>query len=127
MNRWLWGAVLAQALASLSCDGPEAGEFTVDLVTPNGDDGAAVLSVASASPKELLGIAAACNGCRIFFEQVSESEIRAVVTGPLSGGPLVRVTVSDVGAKSAYTARLQQVASRNFELRPIAGYRLAVR
>ncbi len=127
MNRWLWPAVIAWALALLSCDGPEVGELSVNLVSPNSDDGAVVLSVTSVSSKELLGIAAACNGCRVFSEQVSANEIRAVVTGPLSAGPLVRVTVSDVGDKSAYSARLHQVANRSFELRPLAGYSLGLR
>lgn len=127
MNRWLWQAAIVWALALLSCDGPEVGELSLSLVTPNSDDGAIVLSVTSASPKELLGIAPACNGCRVFWEQVSANEIRAVVTGPLTAGPLMRVTVSDVGDKSAYSARLHQVANRSFELRPLAGYSLGLR
>ncbi|GBD32820.1 MAG: hypothetical protein KatS3mg081_2793 [Gemmatimonadales bacterium] len=127
MKRLWWIAAIAGWLSSVSCDGPEVGELTVDLVTPNSDDGAAVLSVSSASSKELLGIAAACDGCRIFFEQVSQSEIRAIVTGPLAPGPLVRVTVSDVGSRSAYSAQLEQVASRSFQLRPLSGYALSVR
>lgn len=127
MSRLVRWAVLAGVLASASCEGPEVGELTVELSTPNGDDGAAILFVTAADSKELLGIAAACNGCRIFFEQVSPNEIRAIVTGPLVAGPLVRVTVSDAGARSAYSARLQQVASRSFELRPLAGYALGIR
>jgi uncharacterized protein (DUF2141 family) len=123
----------AAALAALvlpavlaTCSGPTAGDLTVSLVTPNSDDGAIVVRVTASQSKEITSAAVACTGCRIFAEQPSATELRAVVTGDLTAGPLVRIAVSDAGAPTAYTVRIVQVASRSYQLRSPSGYSLSI-
>jgi hypothetical protein len=120
-------ALLAGLAASTSsCSGPVAGELTVSLVTPNSDDGAIVVRVAASDSKEVTGITVLCGGCKIFMEQPSATEVRAVVTGNLVAGPLVRVAVSDTKSPDAYSVQVQQVASRTYQVRPASGYSLTV-
>ena len=112
--------------ASASCSGPVAGELTVSLTTPNTDDGAIKVRVTASESKEITGISVACNGCRLFFEQPSPTELLAVVTGDLAAGPLLRVSVSDTKAPSAYSVQISQVASRTFQLRSTSRYGLTI-
>lgn len=122
----LLAVLVAGALTWAACDGPQAGDLTISLVTPNSDDGAIVVRVTASESKEVTGAAAACGGCRIFMEQPSPTELLAVVTGDLVAGPLVRLSVTDTKSPQAYTAQVRQVASRTFEVRSVSGYSLTV-
>ncbi len=120
-------ALLAgMALALGSCSGPAAGELTVSLVTPNSDDGALVVRVTASESQEITGATVACTGCKIFPERPSATELRAVVTGDLVAGPLVRVSVTDTKSPTSYTVTVQQVASRTFQVRSPSGYSLTI-
>lgn len=120
-------ALLAAIAVSLgSCSGPAAGELTISLATPNSDDGAIVVRVTASDSREVTGITVLCGGCQIFTEQPSATEVRAVVTGNLVAGPLVRVGVSDTKSPDAYSAQVQQVASRTYQVRSASGYSLTV-
>jgi hypothetical protein len=109
-----------------SCSGPVAGELTISLVTPNSDDGAILVRVTASESKEVTSITVVCSGCTIFKEQPSATEVRAVVTGNLAAGPLVRIGVSDTKSPDAYSAQVQQVASRTYQVRATSGYALTV-
>ncbi len=114
-------------LASGSCSSaPVAGELTISLVTPNSDDGAIVVWVFAAESKEVTSATVACTGCRIFMEQPSATELRAVVTGELAAGPLIRVSVTDTKEPSSYTAQITALATRTFQVRSASGYSLTV-
>lgn len=127
MRRRLWSlGALAGILASLSCDGPRAGELTLHLTTPNTDDGAVVLRVLTADPDVITGATAACGGCRIFPLVVSDTELRAVVTGDINAGLIARIAVSDVKKPSTYSAQVSQVASRAFVLLPASSYAITI-
>jgi len=129
MRRRLGTTVLLTlaALASWSCEsGPVAGELTVSLVTPNSDDGAILVRVIASAPMEVTNAVVACGNCRLFKEQPSPTELRAVVTGDLVAGPLLRVSVTDTKTPSSYTVQIQQVASRTFQVRATTGYSLTV-
>ena len=76
--------------------------------------------------KEITSAAVACTGCRVFAEQPSATELRAVVTGNLAAGPLVRVSVSDTKSPDAYTVQIVQVSSRTYQLRSTGGYSLSI-
>ena len=120
------GLLAVLALLSGSCSGPVAGELTISLVTPNSDDGAIVVRVTASESKEITSAMVACGGCRIFMEQPSATELRAVVTGDLAAGPLVRVSVTDTKQPSSYTAQITAVAGRTFQVRSASGYSLTV-
>lgn len=115
-------------IAALSCSdgGPQAGSLTFDLVTPRADDGAVQFKVTTVTPNTVTGVSAACTGCNIFSEAVSDTEIRGVVTGQLSAGALISVGVSDVKSSESFTAQVVAVASRDYALRPASNYSLEV-
>jgi hypothetical protein len=119
-------AALGLPLVLATCSGPVAGDLTISLVTPNSDDGAIVVKVTASQSKEISSATVACTGCRIFAEQPSTTELRAVVTGNVAAGPLVRVSVSDTKAPDAYTVQIVQVASRSYQLRSTSGYSLSI-
>jgi hypothetical protein len=127
-RRVTWLALLAgTGLVLGSCSsGPVAGDLTVSLMTPNGDDGAILVSVTASESKELTGATVACGDCQIFREQPSATQIVAVVTGDLLAGPLMRVSVTDTKSPSSYTVRIQQVASRTYQVRSTSGYSLTI-
>jgi len=117
---------LASALV-LSCfEGPTAGEVTLSLKTPNADDGAVAFVVTIPAPNEITGASAACDGCDVFSTQVSATELRGIVTGDLSAGPVVRLAVSQAGPNQAYRVEVLAVASRQFAERVPSRYTLAV-
>lgn len=128
MSRRLMGlGLLAGAgLALGSCSGPVAGDLTVSLVTPNSDDGAVLVKVTASASNEVTAASAACSGCRIFLEKLSPTELRAVITGPVVAGPLLRVSVTDTRSPSGYTVQVQQVASRTYQVRSTSPYSLTV-
>lgn len=123
---WMLALLFALAVSAGSCSGPVAGDLTISLVTPNSDDGAIVVRVTASESKEVTSVTVVCSGCKIFKEQPSATELRAVVTGNLVAGPLVRVGVSDTKAPDAYSVQVQQVASRTYQVRSTSGYSLTI-
>lgn len=114
------------ALALGGCfDGPSAGEVTLVLSTPNADDGAISFAVLVAAPNEVTGATAACDGCEVFYTRVSSTELRGIVTGDLAAGPVVRLAVAQGGPDEAYRLDVLEVANRQFDLVPPAGYSLS--
>ena len=107
-----------------ACDGPTAGEFSIDLVTPNNGDGAILFKVQVPSSKDLGDLTAACSGCQAFSYRVSDAELYCVVTGPLTSGPLARIAVSDVGVRSAYVVTIVEVSGLDRQPRSEVGYEL---
>lgn len=118
-------ALAALALGSCS-SGPVAGDLTISLVTPNSDDGAIVVRVTAAESKEISSAIQVCSGCRLFMEKPSATEVRAVLTGDLVAGPLLRIAVTDTKEPSSYTAQITGVASRTYQVRSASGYSLTV-
>lgn len=115
------------ALALAGCiDGPTAGEVTVDLVTPNADDGAVMFTVQTAAPNQLLGATGACAACLAFVHAVSDTEHRVIVTGPLAAGPIARLQVSNTSPTVVFRVELRQVARRDYAIRATGGYGLTV-
>lgn len=128
MTRRRWRAALVALAASLaSCDsGPKGGELVFDLVTPNSTTGAVVFTVTAAAPLAVEGVATACSGCQVFVVSLNDQEVRGVVTGALVDGPFLRVTVSDVGEREAYSGFIREVAARDRSVLPLSGYGLTL-
>jgi len=117
--RW---TALAVMVAATSCDsGPKAGEIVAELVTPQQALGAAMFRVNAIETYAIDSVTAACSGCRAFMSRVSEREVRGVVTGSFSAGPLLRVMVSDRDARSSYSVLLLQLAAPTYEIVPLGG------
>jgi hypothetical protein len=124
--RFLAGAAIA-CVGFLGCIGePAPRELTLTLITPNSDDGAVMFTVTTAAPNRIVSATAACEGCKLFYHQVSEVEFRVVVTGPLRPGPVARLSVSDAAPVGAYRVDVHEVAARDFQSKKGTGYRVIV-
>jgi len=113
-------ALVALILAggcSLLKGGPEAGELTFNLTTPNSDDGAVQFTVIAAAGDSITGLSAACSGCKLFQARVTGTQYKGVVTGTIAAGALFRASVSNINDKSAFTATVNDAASRTFQQR----------
>ncbi len=119
-------AVFLGLVVAACSSGPEPGDLTFELTTPNTDDGAVQFRLTSTLPNTLTGVSASCADCNVFSEATSDTEILGVITGEVRAGRLVRVSVSDVQTPEAYTATVVAVASRDFGLRSAAQYRLSL-
>jgi hypothetical protein len=115
-------APLALCAGLLACEsGP--GELVFQLATPNQDDGAIQFTIRATEPATVSAVSAACTGCEVFSESVSDTEIRGVLIGTVVAGPALRVTVSDRGAQG-YSATVVAAASQSYALRNAGGYAL---
>jgi hypothetical protein len=112
------------ALVTPACDGPTAGELSIELATPSSGDGAILFRVRTPSPREFGEVSATCPGCQAFSYRVSDSDLYCVVTGSLTSGPLARILVSDPGARAAYLVEILEVSGLDRRIRPPAGYEL---
>ncbi|MCZ6916788.1 MAG: hypothetical protein O7I93_08430 [Gemmatimonadetes bacterium] len=119
-------ALLAAMLALAGCDTRQSGELVYSLATPNGDDGAVQFTIQATPGYEIIGVTTSCSACELFTRRVSDLHLRAVITGPIGSGPLLRVKVSDLETPRVYTVQIVQVASRGYELRSTAGYSLTL-
>jgi hypothetical protein len=123
-RRWL---LACAGLLALGClDGPTPGEVTLALQSPNQDDGAISFVIKAAAPNEVTGVTAICEGCDAFVARVSATELRAILTGNLTAGPVARVTVMDGSPNQVYSAELIDVSSRTFAPRDVSRYGLSV-
>lgn len=118
--------IALMAISVSGCEGPTAGEVAIDLVTPNSGDGAVLFRIETPSTNALGDITAACPGCQAFAYRTGDSEVFCVVTGPLASGPLARVVVSNVGARSGYSVQIIEVADMDHGLRSTEGYELII-
>jgi hypothetical protein len=103
-----------------------AGELTVNLTTPNTDDGALLVKVTGSGANIITGVTAACSGCKLFWSRINDTEYRGVITGTINAGAVARVAVSDVNSKASYSAQLLDVASRTYVKRATTGYSLSL-
>lgn len=122
----LAGALLAGACGGDSPDPtpkPAAGEVLVVLATPFvGEDGAMVVRIIGPVDTVL-----AAGGYAVASSRTGNIS-RAVVTGNIEAGNLLRIRVPDVGNLSGYSAFVEQAASRaSYALLDVSGYRLELR
>lgn len=122
-------AGLAVLLVAAGCkDEPTAGEFAVDLVTPNSDDGAIQFVANASSPETITGINVACSPCKLFLVKVSDAQYKGVLTGQISAGTLFRVGVSNNKVKASYSVAISSVAARTtYQLRSTSGYSVTLK
>jgi hypothetical protein len=114
------------SLLATSCkEGPTAGEFAVNLTTPNSDDGAIQWTASATEPATITSVGSSCSGCKLFVVKVSDNQYRGVLTGPISAGTLFRIGASDTKGKYAVTVNV--VANRGYTTRSSTdGYSIAL-
>jgi hypothetical protein len=111
MNRPLGSLLLAglSALASCSHDisGPTSGTLTVNLASPNSDDGAVLFTV-SGGPIDSV----ASPGHQIYSARLDSKTLRLIVTGDVASGTIATIYLADMRLASSYSATVNQVAAR---------------
>jgi len=120
------GIVLWVSLGLLSCSGsttePAAGLLTLELRSPNADDGA-VLFTLTGGPVQAIE----SEGRSVYYTVVDPSTIRVVIAGDLGSGALAQVRIADRDQAAHYTGVVEQVAQRStYAQRDPAGYQLTV-
>jgi hypothetical protein len=103
---------------------PPPGSGIVALVTPNSDDGALRLTLRGPGLTTL----AAASASHVFYQRlVSDSEARMILVGDVEAGQLITFKIASGQSASAYSATLEQVASRRDSIRlSLSGYSLTV-
>jgi hypothetical protein len=86
---------------------PTAGALTVNLASPNSDDGAVLFTV-SGGPIDSV----ASPGHQIYSARLDSNTLRLIVTGELASGTLATIYLADMHLASNYTATVNQVAAR---------------
>ncbi len=92
----------------------DEGPVTVSLTTPHVSEGALLVAVTGPG---LLEARPANSTYRVYWRLASASEMRVLVLGNITGGPVFTVRVPDPRNASAYSGTVLQVAARNNELR----------
>ena len=112
-------------IAALGCgeDAPVPGTISISLNTPNSNDGAMVVTLSGSG---ITGLQPANSSYQVFQRLVTVDELRVVVFGNLSQGPVLTATVPNINDPDGYAALLVQVANRNNELQENSGYSLTV-
>lgn len=103
---------------------PTPGDLTIELTSPNTDDGAIKLTIVS--PVAPTAISAASAGIEVFTSGALTTSTTVIVTGDLGAGPLLHITVPDTRDDEDYAATVVQVASTGYAIRANTGYTLEV-
>lgn len=126
MKKAILLGLVVTALVSCGDGGPQAGSLTLQLSTPNNDDGAIQFRLTATAPNIINSASVLCTGCKLFQERVSDTEILGIVTGNVAAGDLLSISVSDVKTPTLYSGIVASVAARNYSLRSATGYSLSV-
>ena len=111
----------------MSCGGgTQPGSLTLQLSTPNSDDGAIQFRVTATAPNIINSVSVLCTGCQLFEARVSDTEIVGIVTGNMAAGDLLSLSVSDIKTPTLYSGSVTSAAARDYTLRSSNGYLLAV-
>ena len=109
---------LSVVLTAMSCkEDPVAGDLSVDLTTPNSDDGAVQFTATASSGATIASLSQACSGCKLFFVKASDVQYRGVVTGNVGAGTLFHISASDSKHPGNYSIQINAVSDRHFALR----------
>lgn len=122
------GLLVSAVVALATCDGgPTAGELEVHLTAATGGVQAVRFSVTGTESRMVESAEAACAGCQLFTARFGDRELRGVVIGAMTPGPLLRILVSDAGEPAAYSAAVVEAADAGYGLLDAGEFRLEVR
>ena len=112
---------------AVGCDsGPQAGDLTMQLVSPVEDLGAFSFRITAVEPTMIDTVTAACSGCTVFTSRISGSEMQGVVTGDIGPGAVLRVSVSDTKLPEAYVGQVLEASAPDYELVSVTGMELTI-
>jgi hypothetical protein len=129
MSRLLrYSALLLAALLLTTCgdstgsDGPRDGWLSLQLTTPNTDDGGLLITVSGAPIDSVR-----TTHPHLLTRRQSESSMRVVISGNISSGVIGQILVPDARQSARYTVTIQEVAARSTYLqRGLTGYSISV-
>jgi hypothetical protein len=116
------------ALAPLGCGGettlPVApGRVTGSVVTGSSSDGAMLFTIRGPG---MTNVASTNSSNQLFSRLVAPQELRVIVIGNISTGPLFTMDVPNLNDISGFSATVDQVADRDDDLRAdISGYSIS--
>ena len=116
--------LLSLLLISCSGDGtgPASGTLDINLISPNTDDGAILLTIAGGPVESVEPVVGAA-----YKAKIDENTLRVVVTGSLTSGTIARLHIADMSQAARYSAAVSQVAVRStYAAREPAGYSITL-
>jgi hypothetical protein len=103
---------------------PPPGSAIVSLTTPNGDDGAVVVTLRGPGISTL---ETASSGYLFYSRLASDTVARVIVLGNVTAGPIFTFKVANGAELSAYRVAIDQIASRADAMRSsLGGYALNI-
>jgi len=117
MNRYLAACGVALAIGAGGCSEPPAAPTSLILSAQlTNADRAILVQIVGADTSAHIDTLLAPTGSsyRLFTQRLSNTQWRAIVTGNLSDGALLRLTVPGRSRKGAYTAAILDVADASF-------------
>jgi hypothetical protein len=102
---------------------PVAGTLIVSLTTAYEDDGALLVSLNG--PVAPTAISATA-GLRLFMSSAPTTSTRLIVTGAISRGTILTLSVPDVRQASEFTGAIEQAASSSLALRSPSDYSVSI-
>jgi len=124
MNRYLTTFGVACGITAGACSEPPAAPasltLSAQLTNAGSTDRAILVEIAGADTSARIDsvLAPAGSSYRLFTERLSVTQWRAIVTGNLSDGVLLRLAVPGRSRASAYTAAILDVADASFAALP---------
>src|SRR5213082_3841767 len=124
MNRFLTGLAVVWAVAASGCSEPPAapasGTFSAQLANAGSADRALLVQLVGADTSARIDsvLTPAGSSYRLFTERQSATQWRAIVTGNLTDGVLLRLAVPERSEANAYTATILDVADAAFASLP---------
>lgn len=114
----LFSMVLGGSGCTDSVGVPGPGPVTVSLVTPNPDDRAILVTVTGPGIED---VARASSGYTVHWKLLSDHEVRVIVFGTLSDGPIFTFSAPDRKSLAGYSGNVIEVADRYNNLRETMG------
>jgi len=119
MNRYLTALGVAWAIAAGGCSEPAAPAsvtLSAQLANAGSTDRAILVQLVGADPSAGIDSVLAPTGSsyRLFTQRLSATQWRAIITGNLSDGALLRLSVPAKSQASGYTATILDVADASF-------------
>lgn len=131
MKRTILGVLAVIALGTSCADrstepstSPDVRSLVAALATPHADDGAVMVTLRG---PDLATIAPASAGYVVYTRAATPRETRVIIVGDIVAGPLVTISLGAGHPLSAFSASIEQVATRADDLRAaVTEYRVSV-
>jgi hypothetical protein len=124
-TRILAAALLGAAVLACGDNGPGTpGTLVLSVATSQSDDAGILLTVTGPGIDD---VSMTASGQVVYWRLTAENEARILVLGNFASGPLVKLSVPDIGRAGDYVGTVVDVTDRNNVVRTdLDGYQLAV-